>query len=64
MKELIKKFVNTIGIIVFIIGVCSADSENYWIPALIVVFGLLLIIPTADEEMFDIYEEKGEKYDL
>ena len=46
---MIKTIINKLGVIVFCLGVCSADSENLLFPIGITLLGIILIGITKEE---------------
>lgn len=53
-----RKIIHYFGIVLFIIGICSADSEKLIYPIIMVVFGLIIAYTTRG----DYYDDYG-KYD-
>ena len=46
---MIKTIINRLGVIVFCLGICSADSENLIFPIGITLLGIILISITKEE---------------
>lgn len=47
MKKAVKKMLNGLGIMLFILGVCAGDSENLLAPLILIVDGLAILSLTG-----------------
>ena len=56
MKEIIRKITTAIGVGMFIIGVCSADSESLIVPLVLTFGGLAILYPN-----YKYYEENEDE---
>lgn len=49
MKKMLKNIVTAIGGIMFVLGMCSADSECLLFPVVMVLGGIAILYPMAKE---------------
>lgn len=49
MKKILKDILTAIGGIMFVLGMCSADSECLLFPVVMVLGGLAILYPRAKE---------------
>lgn len=61
MKRIFNKIMFYFGVILFILGVCSADSESLLIP-IIMTFGGLGIAYVNRGDIYEHYREYDEKF--
>ena len=58
MKKILKDILTAIGGIMFVLGVCSADSECLLFPVVMVLGGLAILYPRAKE--FEARKDEAE----